>query len=69
MPQIRTTSASGSTNKGLDWLGDRIISKNKDVERSYTVRVPTLLNGIREGIGIYIANPLKRYNFTTATFI
>jgi hypothetical protein len=67
VPQIRTTSASGSTNKGLDWLGDRIISKNKDVERSYTVRVPTLLNGIREGIGIYIANPLKRYNFTTAT--
>ncbi len=66
VPQIRTTSLSGSS-KGLDWLGDRIISKNKDVERSYTVRVPTLLNGIREGIGIYIANPLKRYNFTTRT--
>ena len=65
VPQIRTTSLSGSS-KGLDWLGERIISKNKDVERSYTVRVPTLLNGIREGIGIYIANPLKRYNFTTA---
>lgn len=66
VPQIRTTSLSGSS-KGLDWLGERIISKNKDVEKSYTVRVPTLLNGIREGIGIYIANPLKRYNFTTAT--
>lgn len=66
VPQIRTTSLSGSS-KGLDWLGERIISKNKDVEKSYTVRVPTLLNGIREGIGIYIANPLKRYNFTTRT--
>jgi len=66
VPQIRTTASVGS-NLGLNWLADRIISKNKDVEQSYTVRVPTLLNGIREGIGIYIANPLKRYNFTTET--
>ena len=69
VPQIRTTNqvAIGSTTyNGLDWLAQKIIAKNKDVERSYTVRVPTLLNGIREGIGIYIANPLKRYNFTTA---
>ena len=64
VPQIRTTASVGS-NLGLNWLADRIISKNKDVDKSYTVRVPTLLNGIREGIGIYIANPLKRYNFTT----
>lgn len=66
VPQIRTTASVGSS-LGLNWLADRIISKNKDVEQSYTVRVPTLLNGIREGIGIYIANPLKRYNFTTRT--
>ena len=66
VPQIRTTNAVGSS-LGLDWLAQRIIVNNKDVEQSYTVRVPTLLNGIREGIGIYIANPLKRYNFTTET--
>lgn len=70
VPQIRTTNQvviGSTTYNGLDWLAQKIIAKNKDVEQSYTVRVPTLLNGIREGIGIYIANPLKRYNFTTAT--
>ena len=68
VPQIRTTNQvviGSTTYNGLDWLAQKIIGKNKDVEQSYTVRVPTLLNGIREGIGIYIANPLKRYNFTT----
>ncbi len=66
VPQIRTVASVGS-NRGLDVWATRFINKNKDVGKSYTVRIPSLINSIREGVGIYIANPLKRYNFTGRT--
>jgi hypothetical protein len=66
IPQIRTVVTVASKH-GLNQWSSSFVAKNKDVNQSYTVKVPTLLNSIRENNGIFIANPLKRYNFTKFT--
>ena len=68
VPQIRSV-ADIAGDKGLETLATRFIALFKDVDKSYTVRIPTLVNSVREGNGVYIANPLKAYNFTTRTLI
>ena len=66
IPQLRSVTDVGS-ERGIDVFATRFISLFKDVNPRYTVRVPSLVNSVREGNGIYIANPLKSYNFTTRT--
>lgn len=66
IPQIRTVVTSASKYGLTQWCTS-FVAKNKDVNQSYTIKVPTLVNSIRENNGIFIANPLKRYNFTKFT--